>query len=112
MRPLWPAIRHRVRQRRHPIRTSTVGRQQDGNGCAQRYVAIDRVEAAIAEHWATYLLTEERRAAVRAGVLAIFQAQAKGAQDEIATRQARVIKAAASAAEGQGGLLQRRHGNW
>ena len=50
-----------------------LGRQKDANGCQQGYVAVDRVEAAVAQHWEQYRLSDARRQELRAAVLELFQ---------------------------------------
>jgi hypothetical protein len=65
------------------------GRQKDTNGCQQGYVAVDRVEAAVAQHWEQYRLSEARRQELRAAVLELFRARTAGAEQEIASQQAR-----------------------
>jgi site-specific DNA recombinase len=67
-----------------------LGRQQDTNGCKQGYVAVERVEAAVAQHWEQYQLTEDRRRELRAAVLELFRARTAGAEREIASQQARI----------------------
>ena len=67
-----------------------LGRQKDANGCQQGYVAVDRVEAAVAQHWEQYRLSEARRQELRAAVLELFRARTAGAEQEIASQQARI----------------------
>jgi site-specific DNA recombinase len=67
-----------------------LGRQQDPSACPQRYVAVDRVEAAVAQHWSNYRLIDARRQELRAAVLELFHTQNAGAEQEIASQQARI----------------------
>lgn len=70
-----------------------LGRQKDSAGCIQGYVAIERVEAAVLEHWKTFQLSENRRAEIRTAVLAIFREQTAEASEEVARQQSRLASA-------------------
>jgi site-specific DNA recombinase len=67
-----------------------LGRQQHPSACQQGYVAVDRVEAAVAQHWDRYRLTDEQRRELRPAVLELFRTQTAGADREIASQQARI----------------------
>jgi chromosome segregation ATPase len=47
-------------------------------------------EAAVAEHWEQYRLSDERRKELRVEVLELFKARTAGAEQEIASQQARI----------------------
>jgi site-specific DNA recombinase len=65
-----------------------LGRQS--GECTQGYVAIDRVEAAVAQLWDSYRLSDDQRAELRAAVLELFQSRNTGAKAEITKQQARI----------------------
>jgi site-specific DNA recombinase len=67
-----------------------LGRQKDANGCQQGYIAVDRVEAAVVQHWEQYRMSEARRQELRAAVLELFRARTAGAEQEIASQQVRI----------------------
>jgi site-specific DNA recombinase len=67
-----------------------LGRQSDPGSCSQGYVGAERVEAAVAEHWAAFKRSDAERTELRAAVLGILQAQGADAQREVAEQQARL----------------------
>jgi hypothetical protein len=51
---------------------------------------VPRSWAAVAQHWEQYRLSDERRQELRAAVLELFKARTAGAEQEIASQQARI----------------------